>query len=155
MVEHVGRNETPRERLDRLWVDQLQELRVMQTGVQLLAGFLLTLPFQPTFDELDGLQTGIFLGLMTTAALTTLSVITAISVHRRLTGRQVKDRVVAVGAVALRFAVTGVAVLVVGMLAFIVDVVVGRTPAAAVAVVSGLLALFLVAVLPRLLARGL
>ena len=64
MVEHNGRNETPHERLDRLWVDQLQELRVMQTGVQLLAGFLLTLPFQPTFDELDGVQRGIFLGLM-------------------------------------------------------------------------------------------
>jgi len=154
VVESTGRNETPRERLDRLWVDQLQELRVMQTGVQLLAGFLLTLPFQPTFDELDAVQRAVFLGLMTTAALTTLSVITAISVHRWLTGRQVKNRVVEVGAVALRFAVAGVAVLVVGMLAFIVDVVVGRTPAVVVAVVVGLLAVFLVAVLPRLLSRG-
>lgn len=63
----------------------------------------------------------------------------------------------AVGAVALRFAVAGVAVLVVGMLTFIVDVVVGRTSAAvvAVAVVVGLLAAFLVTVLPRVLARGL
>ena len=126
----------------------------MQTGVQLVAGFLLTLPFQPTFDELDGVQRGIFLGLMTTAALTTLSVITAISVHRRLTGRQVKDNV-AVGAAALRFAVAGVAVLVVGMLTFIVDVVVGPTSAAVVAVVVGLQAAFLVTVLPRVLARGL
>ena len=102
MVEHDGRNETPQERLDRLWDDQLQELRVMQTGVQLLAGFLLTLPFQPTFGDLDAVQRGIFLGLVMTAALTTLSVITAVSVHRRLTGQHVKDRVVGVGAVALR-----------------------------------------------------
>lgn len=42
----TGRDETPAEQQDRKWVDQLQELRVMQTGVQLIAGFLLTLPFQ-------------------------------------------------------------------------------------------------------------
>ena len=32
--------------MDRNWVELLQELRVLQTGVQILAGFLLTLPFQ-------------------------------------------------------------------------------------------------------------
>jgi hypothetical protein len=151
----MTRNETPHERLDRLWVDQLQELRVMQTGVQLLAGFLLTLPFQPAFDDLDGVQIAMFLGLMATAVLTTLSVMTAISVHRRLTGRHVKDRVVAAGAVALRFALGGVALLVVGMLAFMVDVVVGRTPAQVVAVVMGMLAVGLLVALPRLLSRDL
>lgn len=40
------RRETPTERLDRNWDELLQELRVTQTGVQLLAGFLLNLPFQ-------------------------------------------------------------------------------------------------------------
>lgn len=35
-----GRRETATERLDRHWVEQLQELRVMQTGTQLIAGFL-------------------------------------------------------------------------------------------------------------------
>ena len=39
------RDETDAERLDRNWNDILQELRVMQTGTQLIAGFLLTLPF--------------------------------------------------------------------------------------------------------------
>ena len=39
------RNETATERLDRNWASLLQELRVVQTGVQLLTGFLLTLPF--------------------------------------------------------------------------------------------------------------
>jgi len=154
MVEHAVRNETPHERLDRLWVDQLQELRVMQTGVQLLAGFLLTLPFQPAFGRLDRVQQAMYLGLMATAVLTTLSVMTAISVHRRLTGRQVKERVVAAGAVALRVALGGVAVLVVGMLTFMVDVVVGRTPAEVVALVAGLLAVGLLVVLPRLLSRN-
>jgi Family of unknown function (DUF6328) len=33
-------------RLDRNWTDLLRELRVAQTGVQLLTGFLLTVPFK-------------------------------------------------------------------------------------------------------------
>lgn len=45
----VARSETEAERLDRNWSSLLQELRVTQTGVQLLTGFLLTLPFQARF----------------------------------------------------------------------------------------------------------
>ena len=53
-----GRHETPDERADRNWNELLQELRVSQTGVQLLAGFLVTLPFQSRFAELDSFQRG-------------------------------------------------------------------------------------------------
>ena len=49
-----GRRETADERADRNWNDLLQEFRVLQTGVQILAGFLLTLPFQAAFTDLDG-----------------------------------------------------------------------------------------------------
>jgi hypothetical protein len=48
-----ARSETETERLDRNWASLLQELRVAQTGVQLLTGFLLTLPFQQRFELLD------------------------------------------------------------------------------------------------------
>jgi Family of unknown function (DUF6328) len=48
-----ARGETEIERLDRNWSNLLQELRVVQTGVQLLTGFLLTLPFQQRFDVLN------------------------------------------------------------------------------------------------------
>lgn len=152
-MDDQGRNETAPERLDRLWAEQLQELRVMQTGVQLLAGFLLTLPFQPTFTDLDGPQHALFLGLVVVAGATTLTVMTPVAVHRRLTGRRVKDRVVAAGAVALRVAMTGVAALVVGMTTFIVDVVLGRPASPVVAVLAVGLAVALLAVLPRRLAH--
>ncbi len=49
----ASRSETEAQRLDRNWISLLQELRVVQTGVQLLTGFLLTLPFQQRFDVLD------------------------------------------------------------------------------------------------------
>ena len=44
-----GRDESAEERSDRNWAELLQELRVMQMGVQILTGFLLTLPFQQRF----------------------------------------------------------------------------------------------------------
>src|SRR4051812_30206429 len=46
------RNETNTERADRNWNELMQELRVTQTGLQILTGFLLTVPFQQRFGEL-------------------------------------------------------------------------------------------------------
>lgn len=62
------RHETATERLDRNWVELLQELRVTQTGVQILAGFLLTLPFQQRFAGLDSVQTTAYLVSMAAAS---------------------------------------------------------------------------------------
>lgn len=42
-----GRRETADERADRQWQDLMQEIRVVQTGVQILLGFLLTVVFTP------------------------------------------------------------------------------------------------------------
>ena len=55
------RDETEAQRLDRNWSSLLQELRVAQTGVQLLTGFLLTLPFQQRFTQLDGVMRTVYL----------------------------------------------------------------------------------------------
>jgi hypothetical protein len=48
--------ETERERLNRNFNELLQELRVIQTGVQILFGFMLTLPFAAGFDRLSPTQ---------------------------------------------------------------------------------------------------
>jgi hypothetical protein len=45
--------EAPQEQLTRNFDELLQELRVTQTGVQILTGFLLTLPFTDRFQDLD------------------------------------------------------------------------------------------------------
>ena len=55
------RDETEAERLDRNWSSLLQELRVAQTGVQLLTGFLLTLPFQQRFTQLNEVMRAVYL----------------------------------------------------------------------------------------------
>ena len=66
----------------------------MQTGAQLTAGFLLTLPFQEKFEELDDFQVGLYLVLVLLAALCTALVMAPVAIHRRLSGRHVKERVV-------------------------------------------------------------
>jgi hypothetical protein len=55
------RGESPVERLDRNWGDLLQELRVVQTGLHLLTGFLLTLPFQNRFAQLHQFEQNVYL----------------------------------------------------------------------------------------------
>src|SRR5215217_4820264 len=49
-----ARNETALERCDRNLAELLQEVRVAQTGVQVLFAFLLTVPFTNRFREITG-----------------------------------------------------------------------------------------------------
>ena len=141
-----GRNETEDERLDRKWADLLQELRVMQTGAQLTAGFLLTLPFTTKFPSLDGFQETLFLILVLIAALTTAVVITPVAVHRRISGEHVKERLVATAHRLVGVGLTLLALLVTGIVVLIFDVVLDRTTALVVgAVVAAILACLLVA----------
>ena len=148
-----GRDESPEERLDRKWGDILQELRVMQTGAQLTAGFLLTLPFQPTFADLDSFQTGLYLALVLLAALTTALVMTPVAVHRRLSGEHVKERLVITAHWAMVGVLTCISLLLVGMPLLIFDVVLGRSTALTVGALLGVILVVLVVLLPFLLTR--
>ena len=95
--ENQERDETPAERLDRNWAELLQELRVTQTGIQLLSGFLLTLPFQPRFADLDPALVLVFLAAVGSATLATALVIAPAMAHRILFRRHLKDRLVTSG----------------------------------------------------------
>jgi hypothetical protein len=117
------RHETPTERLDRNWTDLLQELRVVQTGVQLLTGFLLTLPFQNRFGQLSGGKQDIYLITVGAAVAATCFLITPVALHRTLF-RQHARRVTV--AVAHRLAVAGLvlfAAATVGVVLLIFEVV--------------------------------
>jgi SNF family Na+-dependent transporter len=143
-----GRNETEEERLDRKWADLLQELRVMQTGAQLTAGFLLTLPFTTKFPSLDDFQTTLFLVLVVVAALTTAVVITPVAVHRRISGQHVKERLVATAHRLVAVGLSLLAMLVTGIVVLIFDVVVDRTTAIVTGAVVGAILVGLLVALP-------
>lgn len=150
----AGRRETPEERLDRLFDDLLQELRVMQTGAQLTAGFLLTLPFQQRFGMLDRLERGFYLVLVALALLTTALIMAAVAVHHRLSGRHVKERVVAAGRRLLGGVLCTLALLVTGIAVLLFDMVSGRGAALAAGLVALIVVAGLIVVLPRVLLVG-
>lgn len=145
---HTDRDETPGERADRNWNDLLQEFRVLQTGVQLLGGFLLTLPFQSAFKDLDDLQRGLYLTLVVLATVTTTTVLAPIAVHRRLFRWQRKDRLVAVGHRIAQVVLVLVALLVTGIAIFVFDVVLSRSAALAVGAAMLFVVLLSLLVLP-------
>lgn len=131
-----GRNETPTERLDRNWNELLQELRIAQTGTQVFAGFLLSLPFQQRFGQLTTAQRALYLTAFSLATLATVLLIAPVSSHRLLFRQNAKralvrlgDRLAKCGLVALALGVTCATVL-------IFDVVAGLRTAVAVGTVT-------------------
>jgi hypothetical protein len=89
-----GRHETPEQRADRKWTDLLQELRVAQTGVQILFGFLLTVVFQQRFTDLSDTDRHIYVVTVMLGAATTGALIAPVSLHRFLTGQRLKPQTV-------------------------------------------------------------
>lgn len=148
------RNETDAEKLDRNWNDMLQELRVVQTGVQLLSGFLLTLPFTERFQRIDVWQERLYLALVLTAGLAIGATLTPIMVHRRVFGEKVKHRVVATGHAFLQVVMVLLALIIVGISTLIFSVVLGWEAAIVVAIAVGAVLTALLVVVPLTVARG-
>ena len=88
------RNETDLESWDRRLIELLQEIRVAQTGGQILFAFLLTLVFQARFGVLgtDGL---VLYGIAVTAAAGAMALLIApVANHRLLFRRRMMHEVV-------------------------------------------------------------
>jgi hypothetical protein len=79
-----GRNETLLERYDRNLVELLQEVRVVQTGVQVLFAFLLTVPFSSRFDQITHFQRGAYFTALVGSAAASVLLIAPTAVHRIL-----------------------------------------------------------------------
>ncbi|ALO91832.1 Membrane protein [Streptomyces hygroscopicus subsp. limoneus] len=89
-----GRNETEEERADRMWGELIQEVRVAQTGVQILFGFLLTVVFQPKYTQLSAANQVIYIVTVVLGACATGALIGPVSLHRLVSGRRVKPQAV-------------------------------------------------------------
>ncbi len=115
----TDRDETEAQRLDRNWSSLLQELRVAQTGVQLLTGFLLILPFQERFTQLDATMRTVYLITVGCSIGATVLLVAPVSMHRLLFRRHRLKTLVAAshnyaiaGTLLLGTALAGVAILV-------------------------------------------
>lgn len=94
MTSSRGRQETQEERADRQWSELLQELRVAQTGVQILFGFLLAVVFQSRFEDLGNIDRNIYVVTVMLGSATAAALIGPVSYHRLLTGRRMKPETV-------------------------------------------------------------
>jgi O-antigen/teichoic acid export membrane protein len=86
--------ETEKERWRRNFADLLQELRVAQTGVQILFAFLLTLPFSSGFPSATPFQKDVYMVALLAAAAATALIISPVAFHRALFRRGRKPELV-------------------------------------------------------------
>lgn len=97
------------EEIEQQFTDMLQQLRVVQTGVQILSAFLLTLPFTQRFSQLDTAGKALYGISLVAATVSTALVIAPVSYRQRV-GRGALGNVVKV---ASRLAEAGLAALMV------------------------------------------
>ncbi len=86
--------ETLAERADRNTMELLNELRVVGIGVQVLFGFLLSIPFAKGFPKLDHTERGVYLATLVFAALSTALLVAPVAYHRLLFRRHEKESLV-------------------------------------------------------------
>ena len=119
-----GRDETLNERSDRNWSELLQEFRVLQTGTQILAGFLLTLPFQPRFTELSGFDHVLYLVLVVLAVTVTLLALAPVIMHRLVFRQLAKPQLVRLSSSILMVCLGAASLLFAWIVLFVFDFVV-------------------------------
>jgi hypothetical protein len=137
------RDESQAERDDRNLAELLQELRVAGLGVQVLFGFLLSLPFTTVFRQLSVGERDLYLGCLILAALATALLLGPVAYHRLVFRQGEKERLVRVanvmailGLITVGLAVSASVLLVTG---FVAGYGTGAVIAALVLVMFGLL----------------
>lgn len=153
MATYDRAGESPVERIDRNWEELLQELRVSQTGVQILTGFLLTMPFQPSFRTLSDFERGAYLWAISTSIIATSLLIAPVAMHRALFRRRRKDSLVHAGHRISQLGLGFLAAAIIGVVTLVFSLVFNGAAGLAAGLVASAMFLGLWVVLP-LLIRG-
>jgi hypothetical protein len=117
------RSEEEQERLNRQMMELLNELRVAMPGVQILFGFLLTVPFQQRFAQVTDFQQTVYFATLICAAIAAAFLIAPSAYHRVMFEQQDKPNIIhigtgqfLVGLAALALAMNGAVLLVTDVL---------------------------------------
>ena len=105
---HAMRGETELQSVDRHFNELLQELRVAQSGVQILFAFLLGLAFTPRFPDLTGSQQAVYLVTLVLSAVSAALLIGPVGYHRTVFRQRLRPQLVKTGH---RYAVAGLVLL--------------------------------------------
>jgi hypothetical protein len=148
-VDHYDRDqESAAERIDRNWVELLQELRVSQTGVQILTGFLLTLPVQPTFHDLSDFERGAYVVTISASIVAACLLISPVAMHRALFRKRRKESLVEAGHTLAKLGLGFLALAITGVVCLVFSIVFGQALGIAATVVAAAMFLGAWVVLP-------
>jgi Family of unknown function (DUF6328) len=131
------RNESPQQRNDRNLAELLQELRVAGLGVQILFGFLLSIPFTSRFSRLSTGQRDLYLATLLLAALATALLLAPVSYHRVVFRQRQKEHLVRAANVLALLGLIAVALAVCTAVALILSYVEPGLPALLITVIVG------------------
>ena len=148
-----GSAEERAKRLTRNLNELLQELRVMQTGVQILTGFLLTVPFTSRFPDLDAFQTYLYLGVLSGSVVATALIVAPVAFHRALFRQGEREWIVEAANKAALAGLVALAVTMAAVVWLVFDVVVDRMVAGIAGAVSIVIFTLMWALLPVLSRR--
>ena len=132
------RDETDTERLDRNLIELLQEVRVVQTGVQVLFAFLLTVPFSARFDEITGFQRGAYFTALVGTAAASVLLIAPTAVHRILFRMGQKEYMVDISNRLALGGLASTALAMVAVMLLVSDVMFGLGLAIAIGLITAL-----------------
>lgn len=99
----------------------------MQTGVQILTGFLLTVPFSDRFLDLDQQQRTIYLCVLVGSVLTTSLIVAPAAFHRVLFRQREKNWLVSAANISARAGLACLAVVSAGVVLLVFDIVLDIT----------------------------
>lgn len=137
--EPAAQVEPERIRLTRNLHELLQELRVTQTGVQILTGFLLTLPFSNRFPDLSATQRHVYLAVLVGSVVATGMIVAPVAFHRVLFRRGQRPWIVTHANRAARAGLLALALTTSGAVWLVFDIV---TDSLSATVAGGLSFLF-------------
>lgn len=147
-AEHGYEAEDKHEMLTRNLNELLQELRVMQTGVQILTGFLLTVPFTTRFSEINASEKWVYLSVLAGSVIATGLIVAPVAFHRALFRQGEREWIVESANRAARGGLAMLALTMAGVVWLVFDLVIGAPASHFAAGFSGLLFLVLWGVLP-------
>ena len=115
------RTDEEQERLNRQMMELLNELRVAMPGVQILFGFLLTVPFQQRFQEATTFQETTYFVTLIAAAVATALFIAPGAFHRMTFQQREKPNIIHVGTGQMLLGLAALAVAINGAVLLVTD----------------------------------
>jgi membrane-bound acyltransferase YfiQ involved in biofilm formation len=136
-AEEPDRTEEEQERLNRQMTELLTELRVAMPGVQVLFAFLLAVPFQQRFQDVNAFQRDVYFVTLLAAMTATAFFIAPSAYHRIAFQTHDKPRIIRIGTVQFVCGLVSLAVAMNGAVLLVTDFIFQATTVIVTLVITG------------------